>query len=488
MVNIYVLSKDGKPLMPVHGHGRARRLIKAGKAYVYRRVPFTIRLTYDITDPVVDECVLGIDPGRTNIGVCVTDGKGTPLFASDVETRNREVPRLMAERRAHRQASRRGERLRRQRRAMASDKTGAAKVTEYWRMLPGYKEPVCCKVIRNTESRFNHRIRSAKWLTPTARHLLETHLNLVRKLQKLLPVSRIAVEINRFDFQRMENPGIRNWEYQKGRLWGFKDKYAAVSERQEHKCLLCGGTIERYHHVIPRHEGGSDTIDNLVGLCNDCHGKVHTNPAVKEKLSTKFTGLKKKYHALSVLNQIMPKLLEELPKLAETYATYGYETQNTREAYGLTKDHYVDAWCIAASVLDNSESPDFEGCLHEVMQFRRHDRAIINNQRERTYKLGDRVVAKNRRPKFEQAGLALSDLSLTAAEISRLTVRKSTRYYNTRDRLMPGTAFMRGGKFHVMSGQLSNGAYLRALGDASTNHPAREVRVVTLNAGLVMVS
>ncbi len=128
MINIYVLSKDGKPLMPVHGYGRARRLIKNGKAYVYRRIPFTIRLTYNITDPMVDGCVLGIDPGRTNIGVCVTDSKGNPLFASDVETLNKEIPKLMAERKAHRQASRRGERLRRQRRVVASGKTA-------WHML-----------------------------------------------------------------------------------------------------------------------------------------------------------------------------------------------------------------------------------------------------------------------------------------------------------------------------------------------------------------
>ena len=488
MVNIYVLSKDGKPLMPVHGYGRARRLIKSGKAYVYRRMPFIIRLTYDIVNPIVDECVLGIDPGRTNIGVCVTDSKGTPLFASDVETRNKEVPRLMAERRAHRHASRRGERLRRRRRAVAADKTGAAKLTEYWRILPGCKEPVRCKVIRNTQSRFNHRARSAKWFTPTAQHLLETHLNLVRKLQKLLPISCVVIEANRFDFQRMMNPGIRNWEYQKGRLWGYADKYAAVSERQEHKCLLCGGMIDHYHHVIPRHEGGSDTIDNLAGLCNDCHGKVHTNPAVKERLSVKFIGLKKKYHALSVLNQIMPKLLAELPKLAETYTTYGHKTRDTREAYGLTKDHYVDAWCIAVSVLDNPESPDFKNCLHSVLQFRRHDRARVKSQRERTYYLDGKVVAKNRRPRFEQNTPALSDLNLTPAEISRLTVRKSLRYYNTQDRLMPGAVFMRDGKFRVMSGQLSGGAYLRALGDASTNHPTREARVVARNTGIVMVS
>ena len=53
---------------------------------------------------------------------------------------------------------------------------------------------------------------------------------------------------------------------------------------------------------------------------------------------------------------------------------------------------------------------------------------------------------------------------------------------------MPGTTFIHDGKLHVMSGQLSNGTYLRALGDALTNHPAREIRVVARNTGLVKVS
>lgn len=294
MPNIYVLSVDGKPLMPIHSYGRARRLVSCGKARIAARVPFTIQLTYDIPDAKTDECLLGIDPGRTNIGLCVIDSKGHVLFASDVETRNKAIAKLMLERKVHRQTSRRGERLRRQRRAIAADRTGMAKHTEYYRMLPGYDEPICCKVIRNTEARFNNRKRKNGWLTPTARQLLQTHVNLVNEIRKLLPLSGIVFEINKFDFQRMENPNIQNWEYQKGRLWGHASKYDAVSERQDHKCLLCGKRIERYHHVIPRHEGGSDTIDNLAGLCSDCHSTVHTDATVKTKLDTKFTGLRKK--------------------------------------------------------------------------------------------------------------------------------------------------------------------------------------------------
>ena len=76
MLNIYVLSADGKPLMPIHSHGRARRLLSSGKATIVSYMPFTIKLTYEIKNPGVDGCLLGIDPGRTNIGLCAVDGSG----------------------------------------------------------------------------------------------------------------------------------------------------------------------------------------------------------------------------------------------------------------------------------------------------------------------------------------------------------------------------------------------------------------------------
>lgn len=488
MPNIYVLSAERKPLMPIRKYGRARKLISSGKARIVRRMPFTIQLTYDTPDVVTDECILGIDPGRTNIGLCVVDSKGSVLFASDVETRNKAIAKLMLERKAHRQASRRGERLRRQRRAMATDKSGMAAHTEFWRMLPKYEKPICCKVIRNSVSRFCYRKRPKGWLTPTANQLLQTHLNLIHKLQKMLPISDIVMEINKFDFQRMENPNIKNWEYQKGRLSGFENVFEAISYQQEGKCLLCGkADIEHYHHLIPKSQGGADTLDNLVGLCLHCHGKVHTIFDVKSQLNTKKQGILKKYHALSIINQIIPRLLSELPDILPTYVTTGRETKAIRETMSLSKDHYIDAWCIAVSILGNYEKPEFADGIHNIKQFRRHERANINNQRERTYYLNGKAIAKNRKPRFEQQGPALSDLELTGYELSRLTVKKSQRYYNNKNRLMPGTRFLYGDREYIMSGQLSNGAYLRAIGCDKVNFPAAKCKVLKRNEGLVFV-
>lgn len=97
--NIYVLNKDGTPLMPSRSYGRVKRMLHTGKARISSTRPFTIRLTYQIREPVTQPVILGMDPGRTNIGNCAVETSGSVLYASLVETRNRKVPKLMKERR-----------------------------------------------------------------------------------------------------------------------------------------------------------------------------------------------------------------------------------------------------------------------------------------------------------------------------------------------------------------------------------------------------
>ena len=72
---VYILNKQGKPLMPTTRCGKVRKLLKEGKAVVVRSNPFTIRLKYDTTN-IVQDLYLGIDTGRENIGVGISDTKG----------------------------------------------------------------------------------------------------------------------------------------------------------------------------------------------------------------------------------------------------------------------------------------------------------------------------------------------------------------------------------------------------------------------------
>ena len=65
---VYVLNKDGLPLMPTHRPGKVRRLLKEGKAKIIKRNPFTIQLNYECNNYTQD-VTLGVDAGSKHIGL-----------------------------------------------------------------------------------------------------------------------------------------------------------------------------------------------------------------------------------------------------------------------------------------------------------------------------------------------------------------------------------------------------------------------------------
>ena len=146
-------------------------------------------------------------------------------------------------------------------------------------------------------------------------------------------------------------------------------------------------------------------------------------------------------------------------------------------------------------VFEYGQSVQQNSAVYVIKQFRRHDRSIIKSQTERTYKLDGKIVAKNRRKRTEQKTPSLHDFYLEQKALhgrkkakqtmDQLTVIKSMRRYNDTNRLMPGTVFLYKGKRYVMSGQLTGGKYLRAVGDTKTNYPRSKCRIVSQNGGLV---
>lgn len=83
---VYVISQDGKPLMPC-SNPIARLLLKQGKAKVKRRELFTIKLIYETTDYTQD-LTLGVDTGSGTIGTAVSKGNGDIVYMSEVVVRN----------------------------------------------------------------------------------------------------------------------------------------------------------------------------------------------------------------------------------------------------------------------------------------------------------------------------------------------------------------------------------------------------------------
>ena len=478
---IYVLGIDGKPQMPTNRKVRIRSLFKSGRAKIVDTVPFTIRLLYE-NDAVLQSITIAEDPGRTNIGTAVLTQLGDLVFSTVVETRNKSIKKLMTDRKAHRQASRRGERKARQR--LAKKHGSMIKAGMMMRKLPQYAADkfVTCKIIKNTEARFCNRKRMPDWLTPTVNHLVQTHINLIKKIEKYLPITDVAIEVNRFAFMQMENPNINGLDFQNGPLKGFDDVKAAIREQQHGKCLMCKNDIEHFHHIVPRSKGGSDTIQNQAGLCKKCHAKVHTDSEFLAKFKDKKEGLIKKYGALSALNQAVPLIRSSL----------GYE--KTKE----NQMHEVDAYCIGLAAIgaDKVKRPSFNN-VFKIKQFRRQDRQRVHYQKERTYYLDGKKIATNRKPRFEQKGNALSDWYKEQIEAygqheagkmrSRLTVKKSKRSYNTAKRLMPGCIFYYDGQRHVMTGQSSYGRYLRAYNCGTKDFHASKCQIIRFNTGLVFV-
>lgn len=488
---VYVLSASGKPLMPTTRCGHVRILLKEGKARVVERIPFTIQLTYQ-SEEETQPLYLGIDPGRTNIGAAVIREDGECVFTAQLTTRNKDVPKLMKARKQYRMAHRRlKRRCKRQRRAKTNGTTSQEEV--FQRLLPGCEEPITCKGIRNKEARFNNRKRPAGWLTPTANHLLLTHINLVQKLKKFLPIANVVLEVNQFDFMAMDNPHIQRWQYQRGPLFGQGSVEEAVCAAQNGHCLFCKKGIDHYHHVIPRRKNGSETLENRVGLCEEHHRLVHTEASWEKKLATKKAGLNKKYHALSVLNQIIPQLTEQLTELfpQHAFATTGQNTYAFRKDHSIPKDHYLDAYCIACSVLaDTSGVAIPKGAPHDIRQFRQHDRQACHKANiERKYIDADgNVVAYNRNKAIEQKTDSLVEyrVSHSEAEVSQLTVKPHLPQYKDMGRPMPGSLALHNGNVFVLTASAgkTNGHvnyYIDAHGE---RHAARKSIILTNNTGL----
>ena len=83
---IYVISKEGKPLMPTKRGGKVRHLLKDGKAAIVRYEPFTIQLLYE-TPEYTQKIILGVDPGTKNLAFTAITENGKILYQGEVTLR-----------------------------------------------------------------------------------------------------------------------------------------------------------------------------------------------------------------------------------------------------------------------------------------------------------------------------------------------------------------------------------------------------------------
>ena len=251
MINVFVLDKDHKPLMPCRP-ARARRLLKGGRARVHKLHPFTIRIVdRTLAESAVQPVLIKLDPGSRETGIAVVreDVKKMhyALFFINLRHRGASIRDALTARRQ----LRRGRRSRNLR----------------------YRAP-----------RFLNRRRAEGWLPPSLRHRVDTTKSWVDRLRRLVPAIGLAQELVKFDTQKLENPEISGTEYQQGELAGYELKEYLL-EKFGRRCVYCGksGVPLNVEHIVPKARGGSNRISNLAIACVECNqtrsSKAHPKSA-----------------------------------------------------------------------------------------------------------------------------------------------------------------------------------------------------------------
>ena len=303
---VYVLNKNGKPLMPCKSV-KARILLRQGKAKVIRKEPFTIQLLYG-SSGYKQNITLGVDAGAKHIGLSASTKK-KELYSADVELRT-DIVDLISTRRE----LRRGRRYRK---------------------------------TRYRQARFNNRGKAEGWLAPSIENRINAHVSVSEKVHRILPVTAIIIETASFDIQKIKNSEIHGAEYQQGEQLGFWNVREYVLFRDGHTCQYChgksGDRALNVHHIRSRKTSG-DAPNNLITLCETCHNAYHAGKInLKQKRGQSF----KEAAFMGIMRWTLLKKLKGIYPYVQN--TYGYITKNNRIHLGLPKEHYVDAFCIAGN-------------------------------------------------------------------------------------------------------------------------------------------
>ena len=383
---VYVLNQNGQPLMPTKNHAKIRVLLKQGKAKVVNKCPFTIQLLYSSTN-YTQKVTLGVDSGSKHIGLSATT-KDKVLFEADVELRD-DIVGLLSSRRELRR-SRRNRKLR-------------------------YRKP-----------RFNNRKREDGWLAPSVRQKAESHLTMIAKAHKILPISNIVSEVASFDIQKIKDPDVSGTDYQQGEQLGFWNVREYVLFRDGHTCQCCKGRskdkILNVHHIESRETGGN-APNNLITLCKTCHNGFHKGTV---KLpGTIHRGMS--FRDAAFMGIMRWAFYEKLKCIyPDVKLTYGYLTKHTRIENILPKEHCIDARCISGNpqAVSNGE-------VYYYKKVRCHNRQIHKNT---ILKGGYRK--RNQAP-YEVKGFRLYDKVLWKGQKCFIFARRSTGRMDLR--LLDGT-------------------------------------------------
>ena len=378
---VYVISIQGKPLMPCK-EAKARKLLKQNRAKIWQYEPFTIQLLFECENQT-QNITLGVDAGSKHIGLSATTSQ-KELYCADIELRN-DIVNLLTTRKQCR-GSRRN-RLR-------------------------YRAP-----------RFNNRVHSKHkgWLAPSVEHKIQCHLQVIKKVHEILPITKIIVETASFDMAKIQNPDISGKEYQEGEQMGFWNVREYVLFRDGHICQCCKGKSKdnhlNIHHIESRKTGGN-APNNLITLCETCHKGYHKG-TIKLPSNIKRGASFKDAAFMGIMRKSFYDRLKEL--YLNVSMTFGYITKSIRIKNGLPKEHYIDARCISG----NSLAEPLGYCFYQK-KVRCHNRQIHKAK-----------ILKGGKKKLNQApytvkGFRLLDKVLYEGQECFIFGRRSSGYFDLR--------------------------------------------------------
>jgi len=299
---VYVINKNGNPLMPCKP-AKARKLLHDGRAKIVNRCPFTIQLQWDCEEhkqPVT----LGIDKGSHYTGFSAI-GVGQILISGVVNHRTNIKDKIIA---------RRGNRRQRRSRKWYRPKRFLNRATSK-----------CCGR-----------------LPPSIKANAEEVIRVVRKIP--LPISSYVIEDVQVDINRLNNPNMQGKQYQQSNRLDENIRIATLM-RDKYQCISCSKKKVQLqaHHLVPKNQGGKDTINNLITLCLHCHNKVHQGKITLH--ADGISGLRDQIAQRTMQGKSL--IYKTLDSVAPVFKVFGYQTASLRKNLGLPKKHDVDALCVA---------------------------------------------------------------------------------------------------------------------------------------------
>ena len=318
MSRVFVLGYDKQPLIPCRS-ARARILLNSGKTVVYQLQPCTIILTYS-SGKETQVTELKIDPSsrQTGLAIVLHGAIGNKvIWCATLAHRGHVVSQALTKRRS----------IRRSRRS---------------------------RKLRYRAARFNNRRRKQGWLAPSLRSRVDNVYTWTKRLQRLAPITDLAIEDVKFNMQKILNPEISGVQYQQGTLAGYEVREYLL-EKWQRTCIYCEAKNLplQIEHLIPRSHGGSNRPSNLGLACRACNAKkgsqklqdflAHYQVRLKSILQHTKVPLKDAAAVNSTRLAIIAKLQNcNLPILQAS----GGQTKFNRTSQGYPKEHWVDAACI----------------------------------------------------------------------------------------------------------------------------------------------